>query len=73
MQGKWSKVKNFPSEERKQSKNNCSPVKLVRIIHDKKVMASPDGWGGESHFPSSIRKVSNDHNNVIAILNWHTH
>ena len=28
MQGKWSKVKNFPSEERKQSKNHCSPVKL---------------------------------------------
>ena len=28
MQGKRSKVENFPSEERKQSKNHCSPVKL---------------------------------------------
>ena len=46
MQGKRSKVKNFPSEERKQSKNHCSPVKIERIKHDKKVMASWDGSGG---------------------------
>ena len=30
MQGKQSKGENFPSEERKQSKNHCSPVKLER-------------------------------------------
>ena len=30
MQGKRSKVKNFPSEECKQSKDHCSPVKLER-------------------------------------------
>ena len=46
MQGKWSKVKKFPSEERKQSKNHCSPVNLERKKHDKKVMASQDGLGG---------------------------
>ena len=40
MEGKWSKVKIFPSEERKQSKNHCSPVKLERKKHDKKAMAS---------------------------------
>ena len=28
MQGEQTKVRNFPSEERKQSKNHCSPVKL---------------------------------------------
>ena len=27
MQGKRSKVRNFPSQEHKQSKNHCSPVK----------------------------------------------
>ena len=36
MQEKWSKVKNFPSEERKQSKNHCSPVKLESKTNDKK-------------------------------------
>ena len=48
MQGKWSKVNNFPSEERKQSKNHCSQVKLKKKKkkHDKKVMASRDGSGG---------------------------
>ena len=46
MQGKRSKVKNFPSEERKQSKNHCSPVKLERKKYGKKVMASRDGAGG---------------------------
>ena len=45
MQGKWSKVKIFPSEERKQSKNHCSPGKLESNKHDKKVMASRDGLG----------------------------
>ena len=28
MQGKRYQVENFPPEERKQSKNHCSPVKL---------------------------------------------
>ena len=28
MQGKRPKVRNFPSQERKQRKNHCSPVKL---------------------------------------------
>ena len=46
MQGKWSKVKNFPSEERKQSKNHCSPVILERKKHEKKVKASQDGSAG---------------------------
>ena len=36
MQGKWSKVKNFPSQERKQRKNHCSPVKLESRKNDKK-------------------------------------
>ena len=34
MQGKRSKVKNFPSEECKQSKNHCSPVKLESKKND---------------------------------------
>ena len=46
MQGKRSKVKNFPSEKRNQSKNHCSPVKLERKKNDKKVLASRDGSGG---------------------------
>ena len=47
MQGKQSNVKNFPSEERKQSKNHCSPVKLERKKHDKKSngFAGRVGWG----------------------------
>ena len=36
MQGKWSKSDKFPIEERKQSKNHCSPVKLESKINDKK-------------------------------------
>ena len=28
MQGKWTNLEYFPSQERKQSKNHCSPVKL---------------------------------------------
>ena len=36
MQGKWSEVRNFPSQERKQSKNHCSPVKLESKKNDKK-------------------------------------
>ena len=46
MQGKGSKVKIFPSEERKQSKNHCSPVKLESKKNGKKIMASWDGSGG---------------------------
>ena len=38
MQGKWSKFKNFESEERKQSKTHCSPVKLERKKNDKKII-----------------------------------
>ena len=41
MQGKRSKVKNFPSEKRKQSKNHCSPVKLEskkKKKNDKKII-----------------------------------
>ena len=37
MQGKRSKVRNFPSQERKQSKNRCSPVKLESKKNDKKL------------------------------------
>ena len=36
MQGKWSDVRNFPSEEHKQSKNHCSPLKLESKKNDKK-------------------------------------
>ena len=39
MQGKGSNLENSPSQERKQSKNHCSPVKLERKKHDKKIMA----------------------------------
>ena len=44
MQGKQSNLENFPSQERKQSKNHCSPVKLEK--KDKKIMASRDWSGG---------------------------
>ena len=40
MQGKRKKVKNFPSQERKQSKNRCSPVKLENNKNDKKIIDS---------------------------------
>ena len=43
MQGKRAKVKNFPSEERKQSKNHCSPVKLER---KKKTIKKNNGFAG---------------------------
>ena len=45
MQGKWSEMRNFPSQERKQSKNHCSPVKLESKKSDKKVMALQIGSG----------------------------
>ena len=38
MQGKWTEVRNFPSEEHKQSKNHCSPVKLESTKNDKKII-----------------------------------
>ena len=38
MQGKWSEVRNFPSEERKQRKNHCSPVKLESKKNDQKII-----------------------------------
>ena len=34
-QGKWSNAENFASEERKQSKNHFSPVKLESKKEDK--------------------------------------
>ena len=61
MQGKWSKVKYFPSEERKQSKNHCSPVKLESKKNDKKVSYPGRNQAGklpaiveENHDPSII-------------------
>ena len=39
MQGKWTNAENFASEERKQSKNHCSPVKLESKKNDEKVLA----------------------------------
>ena len=36
MQGKWSNAENFASQERKQSKNPCSPVKQESVKQDKK-------------------------------------
>ena len=38
MQGKWSEVRNFTSEERKQSNNHCLPVKLESKKNDKKII-----------------------------------
>ena len=48
MQGKRTKMENFPSQERKQSKNHCSPVKLERKKKKKikKKMDWRDGSGG---------------------------
>ena len=47
MQGKRSKVKNSPSEERKQSKNHCSPVKLKSKNNVKKIMDPGRDWVGK--------------------------
>ena len=46
MQGKWSNAEISASEERKQSRNHCSPVKAESKKHDKKVLASrmEIGW-----------------------------
>ena len=39
MQGKRSELRNFPSQERKQSKNHCTPVKLEsKKKNDKKLI-----------------------------------
>ena len=38
MQRKWINAENFPSEERKQSKNHYSPVKLESQKNDKKII-----------------------------------
>ena len=46
MQEKWSKVKNFPSEERNQSQNPCSPVKLESKKNDKKISDPGRDWVG---------------------------
>ena len=45
MQGRWTNLENSALEERKQSKNRCSPVKLESKKNDKKVLASRDGSG----------------------------
>ena len=46
MQGRWTNLENFGTEERKQSKNHCSQVKLESKKNDKKKLASRDGSGG---------------------------
>ena len=38
MQGRWTNLENFGTEERKQSKNPCSPVKLESRKNDKKII-----------------------------------
>ena len=63
MQGKWSNFKNFGLEERKQSKNHCSPVKLESKKNNDKKITNPgrDRVGNfhrasrKSHDPSSFR------------------
>ena len=58
MQGKWSEVRNFPSE-RKQSKNHCSPVKLESKKHDKKIIAKKNrGFGRGDPIDSPGRATS---------------
>ena len=48
MQGKRTKMKIFPSEERKQSKNHCSPVKLESKKNDKKSNRPVEASGWEA-------------------------
>ena len=57
MQGKWSKVKNFASEERKQSKKHCSPVKLQSKKQDKKIIAPGRVQAERSHRSSRKSRV----------------
>ena len=43
MQGKRSKLENFPCQECKQSKNHCSPVKLQSKKQGKKTVDQQEG------------------------------
>ena len=54
MQGKWSEVRNFPSEEHKQSKNHCSSVKLERKKNDKKIF--DPGRDRDGKLPSNVEE-----------------
>ena len=54
MQGKRSKMKNFPSQEHKQTKNHCSPVKLESKKNDKKITDPGRDWAGK--LPSSVEE-----------------
>ena len=56
MQGKQTKVKNFPSEERKQSKNHCSPVKFdsKKKKNDKKII--DPGWDQAGKLPAIVQE-----------------
>ena len=59
MQRKWSNAENLASEERKQSKNHCSPVNLESKKKGKKIIAPgrvrkgrSNRLSGKSHVPS---------------------
>ena len=67
MQGKRSKVKNFPAEVRKQSKNHCSPVKLESKKIDKKTIDPGRDRGGKlpaivEEKPRPILKIPHQRN-----------
>ena len=59
MQGKWTNLENFRSEERKQSKNHCSPVKLESKKNDKKNNrpVEESGWEASSDRRKKPRPV----------------
>ena len=56
MQGKWLNAENFASEERKQSKNHCSPVKLESKKNDKKIIDP-----GRDRVPIERRRRATSH------------
>ena len=65
MQENRSNAENFAPEERKQSKNHCSPVKLESKKQAKKVITEREGLGwevpidrlGPSRAPSITRHI----------------
>ena len=56
MQGKRTKVKNFPSQERKQSKNYCSPVKLERKKNNNDKKITDAGRDRAGKLPSLVQE-----------------
>ena len=64
MQGKRTKMKNFPSQERKQSKNHCSPVKLES---KKKKRLKSIGFAGRVGWGDKINRLEKATSRLVSM------